>query len=83
MVTMNPYGDMFCHTFGRLFDVSIWSGRGEMAEESAISAALRRRLFIVQIDVPQTFPKPFHKYATIQTNVLRNSFVRSSWYKPI
>ena len=23
MVTVNPYGDTFCHTFGRLFDV--WS----------------------------------------------------------
>ena len=50
---MNPYGDMFCHAFGRLFDVSSSSGCGEMASESAISAALRRRLFIVKIDVPQ------------------------------
>ena len=41
MMTMDPYGDTFCHSFSRLFDVSSYSGRGEMAEKSAISAAMR------------------------------------------
>ena len=53
MTTKNPYGDIFCHIFGRLFDVWSLSGGGKMVEKSAISAALRQRLFIVQIDVPQ------------------------------
>ena len=56
---MNPYGDIFCHIFSRLFDASSYSSRGKMATQSAISAALRRRLFIVQIDAPRNFPKPF------------------------
>ena len=43
MVTMNPYKDMFCHTFGRAFDVWSYSGSNEMAEKSVISAALRGR----------------------------------------
>ena len=37
-----------------------------MAEKSAISSALRRRPHRLKIDVPQTFPKPFHEYATIK-----------------
>ena len=53
MMTKNSYGDMFCHIFGQLFDVLSWSGRSEMVEKSAIFAALRRRLFIVKIDVLQ------------------------------
>ena len=63
MKTKTPYGDVFCHTLGCLFDVSSMPSRSEMVEESAISAALRRRLFIVKIDVPQKsgkIPKPFH-----------------------
>ena len=35
-----------------------------MAEESVISAALRRRLFIVQIDVPWTASIFFQNYST-------------------
>ena len=49
---MNPCGDVFCHAFGCLFDVWSQLGQGKMTEKSAISAALRRRLVIVQIDVP-------------------------------
>ena len=48
----------FIHVlFGRLFDVWSLSGRDKMVEKSAISAALRRRLFIVQMDVPRKFSK--------------------------
>ena len=54
-----------------------------MAEKSATSTALRQRPHGQQIDVPQNFPKPFHEYATIKVSVLRNLFVRNSWYKPI
>ena len=52
MMTKTPYGVMFCHIFGRLFDVLSQSGHGKMVEKSAISisTALRRCLFIVKID---------------------------------
>ena len=53
MMIKTPYEDMFCHIFGQLFDVLSQSGRGEMVDKSAISAALRQRLFIVKIHVPQ------------------------------
>ena len=35
-----------------------------MVEKSAISATLRRRLFIVLIDVPWTAPKIFQNHST-------------------
>ena len=54
---MNPCGNVFCRVFGRLFDVWSQSGRGKMAEKSAISAVPRRHLFIVQIDVPRKLKK--------------------------
>ena len=50
-----------------------------MAEKSAISAALRRRLFIVQIDVPRDFSKPFLVYATIKPEVKRVFYVTRSY----
>ena len=50
-----------------------------MAEKSAISVALRRRLFIFQIDVPRKFPKSFHKYATIKPVVKRVFYVTRSY----
>ena len=37
-----------------------------MAQESAISAALRRRLFIVKIDVPLMCPENFQNHSTIK-----------------
>ena len=43
-----------------------------MVDKSTITAALRRRLSIVQIfqiDVPRKFLKPFHEYATIKRRV--------------
>ena len=33
-----------------------------MVEKSAVFVALRRRLFIAQIDVPRNFPKSFHDF---------------------
>ena len=72
MLAMNPYGSMFCRDFDRLFDVWSYSGRDKMVDKSTITAALRRRLSIVQIfqiDVPRKFLKPFHEYATIKRRV--------------
>ena len=60
---------MFCREFGRLFDEWSYSGRDKMLEKSAIAAALRQRLFIVQIfqtDVLRKSLKPFHEDATIK-----------------
>ena len=80
---MKPWLDVFRRTFGRLFDVWSYSGSDEMAEKSAISAALRRRPHGPKIYVPRKGPKSFHDLNRGKTSILHNLFVRNSWNKAI
>ena len=56
---------------------------GEISHFSRAETASFHRRNCIQIDVPRKFPKLFLEYTTIKTRVLRNSFVRNSWYKPL
>ena len=60
MMIMNPYGDMFCHTFDRLLDVWSKSGRSKMMDKYSISAALRQRLHHQKTDVPENILEMRH-----------------------
>ena len=62
---------MFCHIFGRLFDMLSQPGRGEMTKKSTISATLRRRLFIVKI--------AFQNHTTIKPRVKVVFYVQLDW----
>ena len=46
-----------------------------MVEKSVISVALRRRLFIVQIDVPECAPNIFQNYSTNTPRLKRVFYV--------